>query len=103
MVPLNQIAAIAFCYSLLFVLCLWIDGFLKRKEIIISGRLNNFFMLLDKFLPEAIKKINTNHSMKKLKPDNNLAQYLAPALVPVQIKSWKIQYHLINIFIQKLT
>ena len=65
-----------------------IDGLLKRKGVIIPGRLNNFFMLLDKVLPEAIKKIMTNHSMKKLNPDNNLTRYLSPALVPVQTKSW---------------
>jgi len=43
MEPLNQIAAIAFCYSLPFVLCLWIDGLLKRKEVIIPGKMNNSF------------------------------------------------------------
>ncbi len=61
-----------------------IDGLLKRKEVIIPGKLNKFFMLLDKVLPEAIKKIITNHGMKKLKANNHLTQYLAPALIPVK-------------------
>jgi len=53
-----------------------IDGLLKGKEVIIPGRVNKFFMLLDKILPESIKKIITRNAMKKITPDNSLIRYL---------------------------
>jgi len=62
-----------------------IDGLLKGKEVIIPGKLNNFFMLLDKILPGAIKKIITGQGMKKLNPANSLSRYTAPALTPVPV------------------
>jgi uncharacterized protein len=60
-----------------------IDGLLKRKEVIIPGRVNRFFMLLDKILPESIKEIITRHGMKKINPDNPFISYLhKPVAVP---------------------
>ncbi len=53
-----------------------IDGLLKGKEVIIPGRVNKFFMLLDKILPERIKRMITNNGMKKVNPDNLLIRYL---------------------------
>lgn len=44
-----------------------INGLLNRKEVIIPGRLNKIFLLLDKLLPPGIKKIITSYQMKKLK------------------------------------
>ncbi len=61
-----------------------IDGLLNGKEVIIPGKLNNFFMLLDKILPDAIKKIITGYGMKKLNPDNFLTRYLTPVPVPTK-------------------
>lgn len=43
-----------------------IDGLLKGKEVIIPGRMNKLFLLFDKILPEAIKKMITNQQMKNL-------------------------------------
>jgi len=60
-----------------------IDGLLKGKEVIIPGKLNKFFMLLDKVLPEVIKKIITGQGMKKLNHSNSFSRYLSPALVTV--------------------
>lgn len=55
-----------------------IDGLLKRKGVIIPGRVNKFFMLLDKVLPEAIKKLITGYGMKKLSSNNSYTRYLSP-------------------------
>ncbi len=60
-----------------------IDGLLKGKEVIIPGRLNNVFMLLDKILPEVIKRTITSNGMKKLNKENSMAHYLFP--IPVSI------------------
>ncbi len=43
-----------------------IDGMLKGKEVIIPGKLNNFFKLLDFILPSSLKKIIIRSQMKKL-------------------------------------
>lgn len=53
-----------------------ISGLLKRKEVIIPGRVNKIFMLFDKILPERIKNIITDSGMKKLNPDNSFVSYL---------------------------
>lgn len=57
-----------------------IDGLLKGKEVIIPGRINQLFLLLDKILPGSIKKIITNGQMKKL--DSVIAErrIFAPAV-----------------------
>ena len=62
-----------------------IDGLLRGKEVIIPGKLNKFFMLLDKILPELIKKIITNQGMKKLNPANPLSRYTTPVMAPVPV------------------
>jgi short-subunit dehydrogenase len=43
-----------------------LDGLFKKKEVIIPGRLNKFFLLLDALLPGYIKTTLTNHTMNKL-------------------------------------
>jgi len=53
-----------------------IDGLLRGKEVIIPGRVNKFFMLLDKLLPEGIKKMITGNAMRKMNPDGPLVRYL---------------------------
>ena len=60
-----------------------IDGLLKGKEVIIPGRLNNCFILLEKLLPPFIKRLLTGAAMKKLDANNKLSRYLVPAIVPV--------------------
>lgn len=66
------------------VVSIAIDGLLNEKEVIIPGRLNNMFMLLDKILPYAIKKIITGQGMKKLSAVNPFARYLSPAAVLIK-------------------
>ncbi|MBS1916070.1 MAG: SDR family NAD(P)-dependent oxidoreductase [Bacteroidetes bacterium] len=53
-----------------------ITGLLKGKEVIIPGTINNFYMFLDKVLPEKIKIILTNYTMTKLKTDNYYTRFL---------------------------
>jgi hypothetical protein len=62
-----------------------IDGLLKRKEVIIPGRLNRVFVALDKILPGQIKKWLTDRSMKKLNSNHSLVSYLttAPVVPPL--------------------
>ena len=62
-----------------------IDGLLKKKEVIIPGRLNKFFMFLDTALPEAIKKIITGRGMKKLNANNSYSRYLTPEPVMIPV------------------
>lgn len=65
------------------VVAVAIDGLLKKKEVIIPGGMNQFFLLLDKILPEFIKKTVRNKAMKKLNPDNRFIGYLLkPVIVP---------------------
>jgi uncharacterized protein len=66
-----------------------IDGLFGGKEVIIPGKLNKFFMLLDKILPQLIKKIITNQGMKKLNQANPLSRYTTPVMasVPVLVSS----------------
>ena len=44
-----------------------ITGLLKGKEVIIPGRVNKMFLLMDKLLPSFIKKMITSHQMKNIK------------------------------------
>lgn len=60
-----------------------IDGLLARKEVIIPGRVNKFFMFLDKTLPAVIKRIITRHGMKKINATNSFSRYLSPE--PIKI------------------
>jgi len=64
-----------------------IDGLLREKEVIIPGKLNNFFIVLDKILPGMIKKVITNRGMKRLNPSNPFSRYTAPVLAPVAVPS----------------
>jgi uncharacterized protein len=49
-----------------------LNGLLNKKEVIVPGRWNNLFLILDKMLPAFIKTILTNHTMKSLnKPAMN--------------------------------
>jgi short-subunit dehydrogenase len=60
-----------------------INGLLQRKEVIIPGRVNRFFLLLDKLFPESIKEIITSRGMKKINPDNSLVRYLPQKSVTI--------------------
>jgi short-subunit dehydrogenase len=51
-----------------------IDGLLKRKEVIIPGSMNKFFLVLNQLIPAALKKIITNNQMKLLNAANPLYQ-----------------------------
>lgn len=73
-----------------------IDGLLKRKEVIIPGRVNKFFMLLDKVLPAAIKKLITGYGMKKLSSNNSYTRYLSPEPVIIPVSRGIITNLLIN-------
>lgn len=44
-----------------------LDGLLKRKEVIIPGRVNQVFLFLNSLLPGFIKRMLTNHQMKSLR------------------------------------
>ena len=61
-----------------------LNGLLRGREVIIPGRLNNFFMLLDKLLPVFIKKVLTGITMKTIDA-NRLNRYLAPAITTVPV------------------
>lgn len=64
-----------------------INGLLSGKDVIIPGRLNKFFMLLDKLLPNFFKRILIGGSMKKLDSNNRMNRYLIPAMVTVPIQN----------------
>ena len=66
-----------------------IDGLLSGKEVIIPGKLNNLFMLLDRILPDVIKKILMDRTMKKLVVNDRLSRYLVPVMAPVPTSSTK--------------
>ena len=51
-----------------------IDGLLKQKEVIIPGRINKLFLLLNTVIPAYLKKMIANHQMERLNsihPANN--------------------------------
>jgi uncharacterized protein len=59
-----------------------IDGILKKRKIMIPGKLNKCYLVLYSILPEFIKTIITNHSMKKLNSmafEKNLTPMPMPA------------------------
>ena len=43
-----------------------IDGLFRKKEVIIPGKLNKFFLLLDNIVPGFIKSLLVNQTMKSL-------------------------------------
>jgi len=53
-----------------------LTGLFKRKGVIIPGRLNRFFLFLDKILPAFIKTYMTNRTMKKIKTPGWVTSYL---------------------------
>jgi len=53
-----------------------ISGLLKKKEVIIPGRLNRFFLFLDKLLPSVLKTYMTNRTMKKINTPEWVNAYL---------------------------
>lgn len=59
-----------------------IDGLLKQKEVIIPGRVNKLFLLLNTVIPAYLKKMIANHQMKPLNsmhPANNRT-FLQPSI-----------------------
>jgi len=44
-----------------------IDGLLNRKEVIVPGKMNNLFLLMNKILPSAIKKMMIRRQMNSIK------------------------------------
>lgn len=44
-----------------------LDGLLKRKEVIIPGKVNQVFLFLNSLLPGFLKRMLTNHQMKTLR------------------------------------
>jgi short-subunit dehydrogenase len=59
-----------------------IDGLLKGKPVIVPGRMNRAFLVLDKMLPEKIKDLLTGSTMKKINPDHSLVRYLSVVVEP---------------------
>lgn len=51
-------------------------GLLRRKEVIIPGRLNQCFFIMEKILPAFIKKILTSYSIKGMHSANHLSGYM---------------------------
>ena len=43
-----------------------INGLLKKKEVIIPGRLNKFWLLMNALVPSFLQKIITNSHMQSL-------------------------------------
>ena len=64
-----------------------LTGMLKKKGVIIPGRLNRFFLILDKILPEFIKTWITNYTMERMSPQNRYIKYLpTPCRIPAIAK-----------------
>ncbi len=62
------------------------DGLLKRKEVIIPGSVNKFFLVLNKLIPASLKKIITNNQMKLLNAvPPRFQPAMTEALLPVSI------------------
>jgi short-subunit dehydrogenase len=57
-----------------------IDKMLKKKEVIIPGKWNRFFIILDHFLPTFIKEWITQLVIKKTKVYKNPVTSLIPSL-----------------------
>lgn len=57
-----------------------INGLLRRKEVIIPGFTNKFFLLLDKLLPETFKKAVTSRQMNKLNSVQAAGKYTSPVI-----------------------
>ena len=57
------------------------DGLLRKKAVIIPGRLNRWFMVLDKLLPAGFKTLIVRRQMEKIKPAWSLASLPSPLSV----------------------
>ena len=53
-----------------------IHGLLNKREVIIPGKLNKFFLLLITLLPDFIKTILMNNTIKRLKPDQYSSDFV---------------------------
>jgi short-subunit dehydrogenase len=53
-----------------------LNGLLKGKGVIIPGRLNKLFLLLDKILPSVLKTFMTNRTMKRINTPEWVSSYL---------------------------
>jgi uncharacterized protein len=69
-----------------------LDGLFKRKKVMVPGKLNNCYILVYSLLPEFIKSIITNHSMKKLNSSTASPAILQNALLPASTKTGKSGY-----------
>ena len=62
-----------------------IEGLLQRRTVIIPGKLNKLFLLMDRFIPGFIKSILLNQTMKRLKPTNKIpVQKTVDVYTPLQ-------------------
>ena len=63
-----------------------INGLLSKKAVIIPGRVNKFFLVLNKILPGFVKKMMIRNGMKKLNTNNEMTHYMSvkPTVVPVK-------------------
>jgi short-subunit dehydrogenase len=52
------------------------NGLLKGRQVIVPGRINKIFMLLDKLLPGSIKTRIASYGMNKLETDNPFLKLL---------------------------
>jgi short-subunit dehydrogenase len=53
-----------------------INGLLKKKKVIVPGKINRFLLFLDKVIPSPIKQRMINNNMKKLDTENPMSRYL---------------------------
>lgn len=53
-----------------------ISQMLKRKEVIIPGKLNKAFLLISKILPSSLVRFISNKQMNHMKPDHPMLKYL---------------------------
>ena len=60
-----------------------INGLLKGKEVIIPGRVNQLYLLLDKILPGPVKRMITNSQIKNMNSKNVERRLTAP-VVPTE-------------------
>ena len=63
-----------------------INGLLSKKEVIIPGKTNKLFLVMDKVIPGFVKKMMLGNRMKKLDSDNKMTRYMTvkPTVVPVK-------------------
>lgn|GEM_PF-3174688 len=52
-----------------------IAGLLKKKAVIIPGLLNRWFILMDRLLPEFLKKMIIKNTSNKIDPNSRYNNY----------------------------